>query len=145
MSRPLFSPYAEADAQQASYTSEAITFHSGDFTLVGELKIPRGNEPHGVVILFTGTGLTIGCQAVLIRPSSSWPYKGRPVPYVLYYEPFDDSTVVDNQCIEMYKLSLTQAETVERVAIVPFQLNSDRHDFPYMIACSMIRRGRSFR
>lgn len=50
----LFSPYAEADAQQASYTSEAIIFHSGDFTLVGELKIPGGNEPHGVVIFVHG-------------------------------------------------------------------------------------------
>ena len=56
-------------------------------------------------------------------PSSSWSYKGRPVPFVPYYEPFDDSTVVNNQWIEMYKLSLTQTEAVERAIIEVENIN----------------------
>jgi len=50
-------------------------------------------------------------------PSSSWSYKGQPVPYVPYYEPFDYSKVVNNRWVELYKLSLTQAEAVEKAAI----------------------------
>ena len=50
-------------------------------------------------------------------PSSSWSYRGRPVPYVPYYEPFDYSSVVNNQWVELYRLSLTQEEAVEKAAI----------------------------
>ncbi|MFC2156527.1 acyl-CoA thioester hydrolase/BAAT C-terminal domain-containing protein [Acidobacteriota bacterium] len=56
-------------------------------------------------------------------PSSSWSYKDQPVPYVPYYEPFDDSTVVNNQWIELYKLSLTQTEAVERAVIKVENIN----------------------
>jgi len=50
-------------------------------------------------------------------PSSSWSYKGQPVPYVPYYEPFDYRKVVNNQWVELYKLSLTQTKAVEKAAI----------------------------
>lgn len=56
-------------------------------------------------------------------PSSSWSYEGRPVPFVPYYKPFDDSTVVNNQWVELYKLSLTQTEAVEKAAIKVENIN----------------------
>jgi hypothetical protein len=49
--------------------------------------------------------------------TSSWSYQGRPVPFVPYYQPFDYSKVVNNQWIDLYKLSLTQTREVEKASI----------------------------
>ncbi len=56
--------------------------------------------------------------------SSSWSYKeGKPVPFVPWYEPFDYSKVVNNQWGELYKLSLTQTDAVEKAVIKVEQIN----------------------
>jgi pimeloyl-ACP methyl ester carboxylesterase len=52
----IFSSSLELLSQQVPFTAEEITFYSGDFKLVGELKLPRGNELHGVVIFVHGDG-----------------------------------------------------------------------------------------
>lgn len=49
--------------------------------------------------------------------TSSWSYKGHPVPFVPYYKPFDYSKVVNNQWIDLYKLSITQIHAVEKASI----------------------------
>lgn len=49
--------------------------------------------------------------------TSSWSYKGRPVPFVPYYKPFDYSQVVNNQWVDLYKLSITQTREVEKASI----------------------------
>jgi dienelactone hydrolase len=56
-------------------------------------------------------------------PSSSWSYKGQPLPFVPPYEPFDNSKVVNGQWIERYKLSISQTEAVEKAAIKVENIN----------------------
>lgn len=55
--------------------------------------------------------------------TSSWSYKGQPVPFVPYYEPFDYSKVVNNQWVELYKLSITQTQAVEKATIKVENIN----------------------
>jgi dienelactone hydrolase len=55
--------------------------------------------------------------------TSSWSYKGQPVPFVPYYQPFDYSKVVNNQWIELYELSITQTEAVEKATIKVENIN----------------------
>jgi len=55
--------------------------------------------------------------------TSSWSYKGQPVPFVPYYKPFDYSKVVNGQWIELYELSLTQTEAVEKATIKVENIN----------------------
>jgi dienelactone hydrolase len=49
--------------------------------------------------------------------TSSWSYEGHPVPFVPYYKSFDYSQVVNNQWLDLYRLSLTQTEKVEEATI----------------------------
>ena len=55
-------------------------------------------------------------------PSSSWSYKGEPVPFVPY-APYDYSKIVNNQYVEVYKLSLKQTKAVEKAAIKVENIN----------------------
>ncbi|MFC1651416.1 acyl-CoA thioester hydrolase/BAAT C-terminal domain-containing protein [Candidatus Latescibacterota bacterium] len=55
-------------------------------------------------------------------PSSSWSYKGQPVPFVPY-APYDDSKVVNSQWIEMYELSIKQTQAVEKATIKVENIN----------------------
>lgn len=55
--------------------------------------------------------------------TSSWSYKGKPVPFVPYYKPYDYSKVVNNQWGELYKLSITQTEAVEKAVIKVEHIN----------------------
>jgi dienelactone hydrolase len=55
--------------------------------------------------------------------SSSWSYKGQPVPFVPYYKPFDYSKVVNNQWRELFELTLTQTDVVEKAMIKVEQIN----------------------
>jgi len=55
--------------------------------------------------------------------TSSWSYKVQPLPFVPYYKPFDYSKVVNNQWVELYRLSLTQADAVEKAVIHVEQIN----------------------
>ncbi len=55
-------------------------------------------------------------------PSSSWSYKGEPVPFVPY-APYDYSKIVNHQYVEMYKLSIEQTEAVEKAAIKVENIN----------------------
>ena len=55
--------------------------------------------------------------------TSSWSYQGRPLPFVPYYKPFDYSKVVNNQWRELYKLSITQTEAVEKAVIKVERIN----------------------
>ena len=55
--------------------------------------------------------------------TSSWSYKGQPLPFVPYYQPFDYSKVVNNQWIELYELSITQTEAVEKATIKVENIN----------------------
>jgi dienelactone hydrolase len=55
--------------------------------------------------------------------TSSWSYKGQPVPFVPYYEPFDYSKVEDNQWRDLFELSLTQTDVVEKAMIKVEQIN----------------------
>jgi uncharacterized protein len=54
--------------------------------------------------------------------SSSWSYKGQPVPFVPY-APYDDSKVVNSQWIELYELSLKQTQAVEKATIKVENIN----------------------
>jgi uncharacterized protein len=56
-------------------------------------------------------------------PSSAWSYKGQPVPFVPYYQPYDYSKVVNNQWRELFELSLTQTDVVEKAMIKVEQIN----------------------
>ena len=55
--------------------------------------------------------------------TSSWSYKGHPVPFVPYYQPFDYSKVVNNQWGELYRLSISQTDAVEKALIKVEQSN----------------------
>ena len=56
-------------------------------------------------------------------PSSSWSYKDQPVPYVPHYKTSDNSKVVNNQWRELFELSLTQTDAVEKAVIKVEQIN----------------------
>jgi dienelactone hydrolase len=56
-------------------------------------------------------------------PSSSWSYKDKPVPYVPFYKTSDHSKVVNNQWRELFELSLTQTDAVEKAVIKVEQIN----------------------
>jgi len=54
--------------------------------------------------------------------SSSWSYKGEPIPFVPY-APYDQSKVVNREYREMYELSLKQTAAVEKAAIKVENIN----------------------
>ena len=56
-------------------------------------------------------------------PSSAWSYKGQPVPFVPYYQPYDYSKGVNNQWRELFELSLTQTDAVEKAMIKVERIN----------------------
>lgn len=55
--------------------------------------------------------------------TSSWSYKGQPLPFVPYYKPFDYSKIVNNQWRPLYELSMTQTEAVEKATIKVENIN----------------------
>lgn len=84
----------------------------------GELALllaSRYKQIEGVIVRVPSSVVFQGIGGPL--KTSSWSYKGQPVPYVPYYQPFDYSKVVNNQWVELYKLSLTQTQAVEKAAI----------------------------
>jgi len=54
--------------------------------------------------------------------SSSWSYKGEPIPFVPY-APYDQSKVVNREYREMYELSIKQTAAVEKAAIKVENIN----------------------
>ena len=53
---------------------------------------------------------------------SSWTYRGEQIPFVPYV-PFDFRTIVDNQFLEVYTLSLKQTDLVEAATIKVENIN----------------------
>jgi dienelactone hydrolase len=55
-------------------------------------------------------------------PSSSWSYKGKPIPFVPY-APYDFSKIVNSQYVELYELSIKQTKAVEKATIKVENIN----------------------
>ena len=55
-------------------------------------------------------------------PSSSWSYKGKPIPFVPY-APYDFRKIVNSQYVEAYELSLKQTQAVEKAIIQVENIN----------------------
>jgi dienelactone hydrolase len=90
----------------------------------GELALllaSRYKQIEGVIARAPSSVVFQGISSPL--QTSSWSYKGQPVPFVPYYEPFDYSKVVNNQWVELYKLSITQTQAVEKATIKVENIN----------------------
>jgi uncharacterized protein len=88
----------------------------------GELVLllaSRYKQIEGVIARVPGSVVFHGIGG----PSSSWSYKGKPLPFVPRYEPFDNSKISHGRWIERYKLTLTQTEAVEKAAIKVENIN----------------------
>ncbi|MFC2139250.1 acyl-CoA thioester hydrolase/BAAT C-terminal domain-containing protein [Bacteroidota bacterium] len=75
----------------------------------------------GVIVRVPGSVVFQGIGGPL--RTSSWSYKGQPLPFVPYFKPFDYSKVVNNRWVELYRLSITQTEAVEKAAIKVENIN----------------------
>jgi dienelactone hydrolase len=90
----------------------------------GELALllaSRYQQIEGVIVRVPSSVVFQGIGGPL--KTSSWSYRGDPVPFVPYYQPFDYSQVVNNQWGDLYKLSLTQTQAVERASITVEDIN----------------------
>ena len=90
----------------------------------GELALllaSRYTQIEGVIVRVPSSVVFQGIGGPL--KTSSWSYNGQPVPFVPYYQPFDYSKVVNNQWGELYKLSITQTDAVEKAVIKVEQIN----------------------
>ena len=113
----------------------------------GELALllaSKYQEIEGVIVRVPSSVVFQGIGGPL--HTSSWSYNGQPLPFVPYYEPFDYSKVVNNQWVELYKLSLTQTKAVEKATIHveningPILIFSGKEDkmWPSSQMCEMI-------
>lgn len=90
----------------------------------GELALllaSRYKQIEGVIVRSPSSVVFQGIRSTL--ETSSWSYEGRPVPFVPYYEQFDYSKVVNNKWIDLYKMSITQKQAVEKATIKVENIN----------------------
>ena len=87
----------------------------------GELALllaSRYKEIQGVIAAVPGCVVFQGIGG----PSSSWSFKGNPLPFVPY-APYDYSKIVNSEYVELYQLSLNQTEAVKKAAIQVENIN----------------------
>ena len=118
------------------YFEKAIRMFKSQPEVKGKKIVVFGGSKGGELALLLASRYTL-IEGVIVRvPSSvvfqgiggplktsSWSYNGQPVPFVSYYQPFDYSKVVNNQWGELYKLSITQTDAVEKAVIKVEQIN----------------------
>lgn len=83
----------------------------GELALLLASRYPR--QIHGVIAAVPSA---VVFQGIGGKPTSSWSYQGKPLPFVPYAD-YDWSKIVNSQYGEVYRLSLLQTESVERAAI----------------------------
>lgn len=113
----------------------------------GELALLLGSKYKEIEGIIARVPSSVVFQGIGGRRLSSWSYNGEPVPFVPYAR-FDYSKIVNNQYVELYRLSLEQTEAVEKAAIQveiingPILLFSGKEDmmWPSSQMCEMIMK-----
>ena len=88
----------------------------------GELALLLASRYKQIEGVIAAVPSSVVFQGIGGGSSSSWSYKGEPIPFVPY-APYDQSKVVNLQYRELYELSIKQTVAVEKAAIKVENIN----------------------
>jgi uncharacterized protein len=88
----------------------------------GELALLLASRYEYIKGVIAAVPSSVVFQGIGGRPLSSWSYKGEPIPFVPYAH-YDFSKIVNDQYVEVYRLSLEQTEAVDKAVIKVENIN----------------------